>query len=101
MFSFNASKNAQLIEVDLALFYQRSRYSSSKSDLVFVECKSHSSYEKEDIARMKSLADTFPGAILVFASMNSELSDKDNPCCGLSLNMVVGTGERTDLIIQF
>jgi hypothetical protein len=77
MLSFVATKDATAIEVDLGLFFRRSMWDRSRSDLVFVECTSHGSIEKKDVLRMMKLADAFPGAVLAFATLNPILNTKE------------------------
>ena len=60
----------QKMEIDFTLWVQRlwdgAHY---PTDIVFGEAKSFSSFQMEDINKMKQLAEIFPGAILVFATM--------------------------------
>lgn len=67
-------------EPDFILWYQRQHPLSANdpTDVVFGEAKSFGRdvFKDKDIARMRALADQFPGAILVFATMKegSDLS---------------------------
>jgi hypothetical protein len=42
--------------------------------LVLGECKTFGSFERADLLKMKKLANYFPGAVLVFASLSPKLS---------------------------
>ncbi|SFN21819.1 hypothetical protein SAMN05428949_1978 [Chitinophaga sp. YR627] len=64
-------------EVDLCLLVQNKYNHYKKPDLVFFECKTYVPFKEIDIARMKSLGDEFPGAILVFVTLNNELSPEE------------------------
>jgi hypothetical protein len=65
-------------EVDFTFWYQRSRMFGREEEpvLVFGEAKSFAveSFKKEDVARMRKLADIFPGAFMVFATLKDEFS---------------------------
>lgn len=67
-------------EVDFALWQERSRiYSGEPSEwtLLLGECKSHREFKRADIQRMEQLRTAFPEAILVFASLRTELSAEE------------------------
>lgn len=73
--SFECEKNDKKIEVDGALFFNKSKYFRSESgELVFIEAKSFNDFEKSDIEKMKFLGDEFPGCTLVFATLKDSLS---------------------------
>ena len=63
----------QKIEIDFILWFQRSGFGEVHypTNVVFGEAKSFGkdAFTQEDIDKMKSLAEIFPGAILVFATM--------------------------------
>lgn len=65
-------------EPDFILWYQRQQMFGTNypTDVVFGEAKSfgRDAFKDEDVARMKTLAEQFPGTILVFATMK-EASD--------------------------
>lgn len=58
-------------EIDFILWSQRSENSKkiNPTDIIFGEVKSFSSFSKEDISKMKKLAEIFPDSFLVFATM--------------------------------
>ena len=65
------------IEADLALFFQASKFGDFKTELIFGECKTFKGFQENDIDRMGKLGDAFPGAVLVFATLNDSLNDKE------------------------
>lgn len=75
--SFNANKGGNPVEIDLALFTERMRNGLTEQDLVFAECKTHNEFQLRDIQRMEGFARQFPGATLVFATLNRSLSKKE------------------------
>ena len=75
--SFTAKKGKMKIEADLALFFQESKSRHSKTELIFVECKTFNSFQKKDVDRMKDLGKAFPEAVLVFAKLGESLDSKE------------------------
>lgn len=66
------------IEVDLGILIKEHRSDrEAETRVVFVEAKTFGNFEKSDIDKMNKLAKKFPGAILVFATMKEELSNKE------------------------
>lgn len=69
------------IEVDFALWYRRENLATDEGETVtvFGETKSFGlkCFHSEDINRMRRIAEKFPGAFLVFASMKDELHDDE------------------------
>lgn len=65
--------SGQRIEADLLLWYQRRQMFGLdySTEIVFGEAKSFGkdTFKKEDVARMKQLAELYPSAVLVFATM--------------------------------
>lgn len=41
------------------------------------ECKSFNHFEKRDVDRMKDLSEAFPGAVLVFSTLNESLNNAE------------------------
>lgn len=72
--SFEAEKNNVNIEVDLGLFYREGSYFDRSTELIFCECKTYRRFTKKDIKKMKVLAIEFPGSMLIFATLNDELT---------------------------
>ncbi len=61
------------VEADLLIWYQRTQMfgQDHPTDMIFGEAKSFakSAFKKDDVDKMKLLVETFPGSILVFATM--------------------------------
>ncbi|MGD0680040.1 MAG: hypothetical protein ABSC94_32045 [Polyangiaceae bacterium] len=64
-------------EVDFAMFWQSRGAHPKQPQLLLGECKTFDKFKSRDIRRMKSLAEGFPGAVLVFATFNERLTDKE------------------------
>jgi len=77
MFSFTAEKEGKRIEVDLGLFLERMHFGTPETELVFIECKTYSEFDRDDVDRMNSLTTQFPGALLVFATLNTSLTERE------------------------
>jgi len=75
--SFKARKNQKEIEIDLALFYKELFFGKTRSHLIFCECKTHKRFSEKDRDRMKIIAEEFPGAVLVFSTLNKSLTEKE------------------------
>jgi hypothetical protein len=74
LLSFNASKDGQNLEVDLALFIRQMRSGIYQDDVVFAECKSfHGRFTQKNVRRMENFAQQFPGAVVIFATLRREL----------------------------
>jgi hypothetical protein len=73
--------DADPFEVDFTFWYQRTTIFSLEEApvLVFGEAKSFAieSFKQEDLARMWKLAELFPGAFLVFASLKDSLTETE------------------------
>ncbi|HEY8063812.1 MAG TPA: hypothetical protein VIF40_03700 [Methylosinus sp.] len=71
----------QHLEADFTLWHQATSYSnrSVPVELMFGEAKSfgRESFLDEDVDRMRRLAERFPGAVMVFATMKNELSSDE------------------------
>ena len=64
-------------EVDFAAFWQDSVFGEKNDGLLFGECKTYGKFEAKDFKRMKFLAKTFPGAVLVFSTLRKSLSPQE------------------------
>jgi hypothetical protein len=73
LFSYEAEKDGKRLEADLTCLYKSSTWRKTRTHVVHAECKSFNRFERRDIQRMKQLAAAFPGAVLVFATLNNEL----------------------------
>jgi hypothetical protein len=73
-------------EVDFTFWYQRKRMFDIEEEptLVFGEAKSFGSeaFKENDVSRMRKLADKFPGAVFVFATLKDALSDGEKALIG-------------------
>ncbi|HEY1206028.1 MAG TPA: hypothetical protein VGF05_15150 [Bryobacteraceae bacterium] len=73
-------------EVDFTFWYQRGRMFGRDEEpaLVFGEAKSFAveSFKDNDVARMWKLAEAFPGALMVFATLKDELSAAERTAIG-------------------
>lgn len=69
------------IEVDFALWYRRESLGHDEGETVtvFGETKSFGlkCFHAEDVVRMRQIAESFPGAFLVFAAMKDQLHDEE------------------------
>ena len=78
LMSFKAQKDGmEPLEADLALFFQESKFRNSKTEIIFVECKTFNPFRKKNIDKMADLGKAFPGAILVFAKLEEDLLDEE------------------------
>lgn len=90
MLSFTAKKGTLSIEADLGLFVRKHNPQGTRTHLVFAECKTLNSFERKDAARMTLLAEQFPGALLVFATLRKSLTNQEKRL----LRPVVNRGRR-------
>ena len=78
LMSFTAQKDGmKSLEADLALFFQESKFRNSKTEVIFVECKSFNSFRQKDVDKMADLGKAFPGAIIAFAKLEEHLRDEE------------------------
>ncbi|HUQ35282.1 MAG TPA: hypothetical protein VM144_02785 [Aestuariivirga sp.] len=76
--SFVAKANGKKdLEADMAAFWETSIYGEKQSGILFAECKTYGVFEKRDFDRMRYLAKTFPGAVLVFSTLRKQLTPKE------------------------
>ena len=61
------------LELDFGLFWRESRFGPTESLLLLGECKSFNKFDRRDLTRARRLAEAFPGAALVFATLRPEL----------------------------
>jgi hypothetical protein len=77
LFSYIAKKDANRLEADLTCLYKPSTFREKGTYVIHAECKSFNRFERRDIERMKDLAVAFPGATLIFATLNSEFQESE------------------------
>lgn len=65
------------LEADFAAFWQDSVYGEKNDGLLFGECKTYGKFKDEDFERMRYLAKTFPGAVLVFSTLRKSLTPRE------------------------
>lgn len=73
LFSYTAEKDKKVLEADLTCLYKRTTSRETRTYVVHAECKTFNTFESRDGDRMKDLADAFPGAVLIFATLNASL----------------------------
>jgi hypothetical protein len=77
LFSYTAKKDSKELEADLTCLYRPSTWRSTPADVVHAECKTFNTFEKADFERMSFLAEEFPGCVLVFASLKTEINQSE------------------------
>lgn len=77
-FSFVAeAPDKKNLEADFAAFWQEAVYGERKEGLLLGECKTYGRFGEKDFDRMRYLAKTFPGAVLVFSTLRKSLTSKE------------------------
>lgn len=77
-FSFTAkAADKSDLEADFAFFWRQTAYGELLDGIAFGECKTYGLFAEQDYKRMRFLAKTFPGAVLVFATLRKELTAKE------------------------
>ena len=77
IFSYIAKSNNETLEADFSCLYKYAKWEESHTHIVHAECKSFNRFERSDVNRMKILAKAFPGAALVFATLNDSLQQSE------------------------
>jgi hypothetical protein len=76
--SFEATAPGKVaLEADLAMFWRDGSYGDDTAGILFGECKSYGFFQAKDFQRMRYLAETFPGAILVFSTFRDRLTEEE------------------------
>lgn len=76
--SFEATSPGKVkLEADLAMFWRDGSYGENTAGILFGECKSYGLFKPKDFHRMRYLAETFPGAILVFSTLRESLTREE------------------------
>jgi hypothetical protein len=65
------------LEADFGLLWQDSLYGEKKDGVMFGESKTYGRFERADFERMRYIAKTFPGAVLVFSTLRKNLTSKE------------------------
>jgi hypothetical protein len=71
------SKDKSELEADFGLFYRSNAWFDREPYLMFAECKMFERFEAKDVRRMRELGNRFPGAVLIFCTLNDKLSDTE------------------------
>lgn len=82
MMSFTAVSGTKRLEADLGLFFKESHFGATGTETIFAECKSYNEFERADIQRMSLLAESFPGAVLVFSTFQRSLTKREKILIG-------------------
>jgi hypothetical protein len=77
IFSFRANHSGKELEADFMMFYRSATFWERETETIFGECKSFNGFSGKDIRRMTALAEDNPDAVLVFATLASQFSDRD------------------------
>ena len=76
--SFTAKASGKKdLEADFALLWQEAAYGENEEGVIFGESKTYGQFKKKDFDRMRFLAKTFPGAILVFSTLRKSLTHEE------------------------
>ena len=65
------------LEADFAVLWSEALYGEKKDGIAFGECKTYGTFERVDFERMRHIAKTFPGALIVFATLRKTLTRKE------------------------
>lgn len=72
------SKDNKPIEADFGIFLSQGRLDEIKSPIViFGECKSFNEFTNKDVNRMRQMANNFPGAVIAFCTLRSNLAERE------------------------
>ena len=77
LFSFTAKKGDIDLESDLTCLYKAAGWEETETKIVHAECKSLNNFQQQDFKRMKVLAESFPGSILIFATLKESLTKSE------------------------
>lgn len=74
-YSFEATdKNGSELEADFASLWQEHSYRGVLEGVLFGECKTFGVFKYKDFKRMRTIAKEFPGAVLTFCTLRSDLT---------------------------
>lgn len=65
------------LEADYAVLWQDSYHGDAMDGVLFGESKTYGHFQDRDFARMRHLARSFPGAVLVFSTLRRSLTKKE------------------------
>jgi len=69
--------NGRKLEADFAMLWQESIFGERRDGVAFGECKTYGRFDEKDFERMRYIAKTFPGAVLVFSALRKSLTAKE------------------------
>jgi hypothetical protein len=77
--SFTAKRHdGKELEADFMMFYRNAAFwERRRTEWVFGECKTFNKFKQRDIDRMQLIADSFPDAVLVVATLADDFSDEE------------------------
>jgi hypothetical protein len=65
------------LEADFMMFYRNAAFWERRTEWVFGECKTFNKFKQRDIDRMQLIADNFPDAVLVVATLADDFSEEE------------------------
>jgi hypothetical protein len=78
LLSFKAiAPDKEALEADFALLWRESAYGERMDGIILGECKTYGEFQQKDFDRMRYLARTFPGGILVFSTLRKALTSRE------------------------
>tara|TARA_R110002095_G_scaffold104141_2_gene91238 strand:- start:807 stop:3140 length:2334 start_codon:yes stop_codon:yes gene_type:complete len=77
IFGMEASKGSTNIEVDYGAITKYETVMEQRTATVLAECKTFNRFQAVDFKRMKVLGNVFNDTVLVFATLNDSLTDKE------------------------
>jgi len=76
--SFTAKgHDGKALEADFMMFYRNADFWERRIEWVFGECRTFNKFKQRDIDRMQLIADSFPDAVLVVATLADGFSDEE------------------------
>jgi len=85
-FSFTAVKGSEKFEVDLALLFHGPSFGATNVGVIFAECKTYAYFKDTDIRRLRKLGVNFPGAILLFSTLRTKLTNREKTILRAAVN---------------
>jgi hypothetical protein len=76
--SFTAKgHDGKALEADFMMFYRNAAFWERSTEWVFGECKTFNKFRQRDIDRMQLIAESFPDAVLVVATLADDFADEE------------------------
>jgi len=70
-------QNGAQLEADFGILWQESLFGEVMDGVIWGECKTFGTFEQKDYKKMRLLAKQFPGSILAFCTLRTDLSQKE------------------------